>query len=458
MPRYDAYVRVSRVAGREGASFISPAVQREAIYGWAKLRGVEIVQTHVDLDQSGGKLQRPGLDALMARIRAKEIDGLAVARLDRLSRAGVGSALRLVEEIHAAGAGLAVVDLGIDPTTAFGEFGMTLMLAIGRMEHRRFSESWQNAKLRATDRGAKIGPTPFGYERQDDGTLLPGKDGALVTEAFQVAAGRGLHDAATLLTQKSGRMWTTSAARRIFANRTYLGESSLGDHVKADTHPALTTRAVWEAAQHGALSRRAAEAFPLSKLAVCGTCGAPMVAGRAGKGVRTYRCSHTLTQYAGERCPRGAHILAASLEEFVREQVRDAIGRPDLVVGETDSLALAATENTLDLAEMELDAFASDLTLRRALGARYHEHAQARVAAVERAREAYRAQAKRSLAPMALPLPTMLDGPPGEFGELLRSMLVSVVVQPGRGRVAERVTVVPFDADTPSRIPPTGDA
>jgi site-specific DNA recombinase len=68
----DAYVRVSRVAGREGPSFISPSVQREQIAAWAKMRGVEVLQWHEDLDQSGGKLERPGLTALLARIESGE--------------------------------------------------------------------------------------------------------------------------------------------------------------------------------------------------------------------------------------------------------------------------------------------------------------------------------------------------------------------------------------------------
>ena len=72
-----------------------------------------------------------------------------------------------------AGGSIAAVDLGIDPTTPFGEFGMTIMLALARMERRRMSESWEEAKTRALDRGARMGPTPFGYERDSDGRLQP---------------------------------------------------------------------------------------------------------------------------------------------------------------------------------------------------------------------------------------------------------------------------------------------
>ena len=111
----DGYIRVSQTRGREGDSFISPKVQRDRIQAWADMRGVKIGAWHEDLDQSGGKLHRPGLDAMLARIRTGQTGGLAVAHLDRLSRAGVADALRLVESVHEAGAKIAVVDLGIEP-------------------------------------------------------------------------------------------------------------------------------------------------------------------------------------------------------------------------------------------------------------------------------------------------------------------------------------------------------
>jgi hypothetical protein len=40
------YVRVSQVASREGESYISPSVQREAIERWASHKGVTIQERH----------------------------------------------------------------------------------------------------------------------------------------------------------------------------------------------------------------------------------------------------------------------------------------------------------------------------------------------------------------------------------------------------------------------------
>src|SRR5919204_3799051 len=171
----------STPSGRAGETFISPKIQREQIEKWAALRGVEIGQWHEDFDQTGGKLSRPGLDSIMRRIRAGQTRGVAVARLDRFSRAGVADALKVVEEIHAAGGEIAAVDLGVDPMTPFGEFAMTLMLGLARMERRRIAENWLEAQRRAVARGVHIASrTPTGYIRGDDGRLVRDPEAAPV--------------------------------------------------------------------------------------------------------------------------------------------------------------------------------------------------------------------------------------------------------------------------------------
>ena len=299
----DQYVRVSRVAGRSGESFISPDLQREQGAAWASSRGVEVAVVHEDLDQSGGKLERPGLDALMARIRAGETDGVIVSKLDRLSRLGVADALRLVEQITEAGGSIAALDLGLDPTTPFGEFGMTIMLALARMERRRMSEAWEHAKTRALDRGARMGPTPFGYTRDDDGLLVPHPKWArVVTRAFKLAADEGVDAALAYLRKQvpaypsdgrpgvrrkrsaDHRTWSAFTVRRLLRNRSYLGETRYGDRLVRDSHPALVDRVTFERAHPGdeKPQRRPAAVFPLSGFATCANCGEFLVGARAG--------------------------------------------------------------------------------------------------------------------------------------------------------------------------------
>src|SRR5205814_8023485 len=85
----DGYIRVSRRAGREGESFISPEVQRKKISDWAKLHEVEILQWWEEIDQSGAKLARPMFQQALTRCEAGETGGIVVARLDRFARSAV---------------------------------------------------------------------------------------------------------------------------------------------------------------------------------------------------------------------------------------------------------------------------------------------------------------------------------------------------------------------------------
>jgi hypothetical protein len=53
------YVRVSDVGGRSGASFISPAIQRERIAAWCSLYDARLQQLFEELDESGSRADRP---------------------------------------------------------------------------------------------------------------------------------------------------------------------------------------------------------------------------------------------------------------------------------------------------------------------------------------------------------------------------------------------------------------
>ncbi len=442
--RMDGYVRVSRVAGREGESFISPEVQREKIEAWTKLKGVELAEVHTDLDQSGGKLERPGLDALIARIEAGETDGVIVAKLDRLSRLGVADALKLVERIETAGGSMAAIDIGIDPTTPAGELMMTLMLAMARMERRRFAESWEVAKQRAMDRGVKISRTPFGYQREADGTITPhATDGPIVTEAFRLAARSGIGAAlAYLEVSVPDRFWTTTTTRRLLASRTYLGESHYGDRMDANAHDPLTARLTWENAQTTPEGRKPKADFPLSGLPLCGTCGAPMVGGRGGSpSKRTYRCSASLSTSRLAKCPKPVTILADRLEGYVKDELAPVLdGLSVEAVSEDD--AVTEAETAMLAAEDELQAFAADTTARTALGSSYHGHLTARAEAVEEARQVYRELAKQSQRTERL-TGAEIANDPAQLAELLRGAdLIRIEVSPGKGKpVADRVTI-----------------
>jgi DNA invertase Pin-like site-specific DNA recombinase len=441
----DGYVRVSRRLGREGPGYISPRVQRESIERWAEYKGVTIAAWHVDEDETGGTQERPGLVAAVDRAVNGETGGIVSWRIDRFSRYTEGG-LRDLRRLQEGDARLAFVVEDIDTSGPMGRFVYTVMLAMGEYFLETIKAGWVTAKSKAIARGAHIGPTPFGYARADDGTLtVDSIAGPIVSEAFAICARDGLAAAVAFMDERApDRTWTTFTARRFFSQRVYLGQVANGDQVRAGAHEALVTRAVFEAVQHhlgnGERTRRPKEDFPLSGVAVCGSCGAPMVGGRGGADARRmYRCS--------KRCKAPAVTSAIPLEQHVVAFLREAFQHPGMRVG-GESPDLAAAETDLLDAEHELDAFASDLSARRLLGDRYHHHLQQRVDAVEQAREQLHAvMAAADDSAIVVPDELWDDLTPAELSDVLRSTLAGVVVDRGRGPLGARVVVLPKGMD-----------
>src|SRR4051794_14104706 len=117
--RLIGYVRVSRVAGREGESFQSPAVQRERVEAYVRASGHTLLDVFEELDKSGGDSTRPRFQEAIEAVERGEADGIVVARLDRFARS-LGDAIHALRRIEGVGGQLIVQDLGLDATTTHG--------------------------------------------------------------------------------------------------------------------------------------------------------------------------------------------------------------------------------------------------------------------------------------------------------------------------------------------------
>ncbi len=181
----DLYVRVSRVAGREGASFIAPELQTERCRALAQARGLQVGEVLTDLGQSGGKMERAALDEGIERIRQGISSGLIVARLDRFSRTLVGG-LQTPAEIEAAGGVVLDASGDFDTSTPTGRLVLRMMLSLAEFELDRIRENWSVAQRKFVARGGHGGSkVPTGYLRNDDGALsVDPVLGPLVREVF----------------------------------------------------------------------------------------------------------------------------------------------------------------------------------------------------------------------------------------------------------------------------------
>ncbi len=231
----DIYVRVSRVAGREGDSFASPEVQEERCRALAKARGLAVGEVLTDLDQTGGKMSRPQLDLALERIEQGVSGGLLVARLDRFART-VAGALATLERIDELGGVVLTAEGDFDTSTATGELVLGIMLQLAQFELRRIRESWADAQKRAVARGVHISTrVPVGYRRNGDSRLEVDRLTAPHVKEIFLRRARGASwqacadylNAEGVPTFKGGQ-WTPGNARVICTNRVYLGEARAG--------------------------------------------------------------------------------------------------------------------------------------------------------------------------------------------------------------------------------------
>lgn len=448
--RMDGYIRQSR-SPRNGDG-ISPTQQRERIEAWARARDVEIVAWHEDIDQSGKKLVRPGLDALLGRIEAGLTDGVAVAKLDRLSRAGLIDTLRIIERIHGAGASLASDDFGLDPTTKEGEFMLGIILGLARLEWRRTAEDWSDAKTRAVSRGVRLGPAPLGYQHRPDGRLEPSELAPVIAEMFNVAAQDGVRRALAYAREADpGRRWVMAYVRRVLAKRVYLGEISWGGTTVQGAHEPLTDLATWTRAQSAREGRKAPGlTYPLSGGPLrCATCGTDMVGSTSG-GKRKYVCAMNGGRRYGADydCRRRAWADADALEELVlglavieaEHREGDAEAHPEVWPETARAGSVEAERLALESAQLRRDEFAgADLDISP-------EAFAARVAALDKAVEAAQRDFELALA-AAHPQPAWprsveiaragVEGLPAA----LEQLGLEVRVSQGREPLPERVSL-----------------
>ena len=389
--RFDGYIRVSRVAGRGGESFISPRAQRDQITAWAKFRGVEILAWHEDLDRSGGTIDRPGFQRAIERIERGETEGLVVAKLDRFARS-IQAAYQAIGRIDEVGGTFTSVADQFDLSTPSGKLTFNILASFAQFERDRIAESWREARARAIDRGVHL-RTPFGYERGSGGALVPNEDARHVKEAFAMrAAGASWQEIAEYLNRgsrtTSGVRWSARTARTLLQTRTYTGVAWHGEFENRAAHEAIVSDAEFLAARRvrGVTPRRGEGAL-LAGLVRCAGCRYAAKRGKAksrtGEIVRQYRCFGTT---GGGKCPAPVSIVEWRVDELVERAFLNRVGdRAYGEVGEGDDRSLALQR--VSEAEAELRAFASDPEARAVLGdPDWRRALRARAEAVERAK------------------------------------------------------------------------
>jgi site-specific DNA recombinase len=408
---------------------------------WAHRREEPIVLLEPELDESGGRRDRPILATAVETIERGEARGLVVAYLSRASRS-TRHLLELWDRIEAAGGELHAVAENIDTKTPAGRLTRTMLAAIAEHELDVHRERFEAQRASATARGIwQRRQTPLGYQRdRSTRRLVPDSNADRVRRAFLDRLG------GTSLSQIARNLGLTrSGARMLLRNRVYLGELSVGIHTNASAHPAIVTEDEWLAVQRIRSLRPARSSGPvalLGGLVRCASCGHVMSRTTGGGGY-VYACHR---QHSAGRCPRPAAVTLDTLDPHVAAIALDELAKLKATAARSDR-EIAAARAALQAAEAELAAYLEGVAAAGLASGQYAEGARRRKEELERAHE--------HLGDLLGRQEGVVDGAPRKVWErldvdrrnrLLRGLIDCVIVAPaGRGvrvPVSDRTRVI----------------
>jgi DNA invertase Pin-like site-specific DNA recombinase len=133
----------------------TPDNQLVALRSFAEARGWAVTE-FVDHGISGSKDRRPGLDALLAAVRARRVDVVACIKLDRLARS-TRHLVTLAADLEALGVDLIVLDQSIDTTTPSGRLLFHMLAAIAEFERDLIRDRVMAGLRRAKAQGRHLG-------------------------------------------------------------------------------------------------------------------------------------------------------------------------------------------------------------------------------------------------------------------------------------------------------------
>jgi len=362
------YTRVSTDQGLE-QDFNSLDAQREASEAYIKSQaheGWRLVREHYDDGGfSGGSMDRPALQKLLADVKAKRIDVIVVCKVDRLTRS-LADFAKLVEAFDAHGVSFVSVTQSFNTTTSMGRLTLNVLLSFAQFEREVTGERIRDKIAASKKKGMWMGGVvPLGYRVEDRTLRIVDDHAAIVRSLF----GRYLEAGSVVRLKQQldaegfripiridgagrstgGGLFSRGHVYKLLSNPIYVGRIAHKGQIYEGHHPPIVTLDLWDEVQQslsghlGAArtkrTRQSSEALLGGKL--FDDRGNRMSPSWARKGSKRWRYYVSQAALQGDKS-KAASILrvpAADVEEVVTE----AVGKLSL-----SDASLAGIRNLID--------------------------------------------------------------------------------------------------------------
>jgi site-specific DNA recombinase len=343
------YTRKSSEEGLE-QSFSSLQAQREACEAFIRSQKSEgwlvLPEPYDDGGLSGGTLERPALERLLANIDAGQVDLIVVYKVDRLTRS-LADFAKLVERLEARSVSFVSVTQQFNTSTSMGRLTLNVLLSFAQFEREVTGERIRDKIAASKAKGMWMGGfLPLGYDAVAEGLVINPIEAEAVRSIFQgyleLKSVRLLQEALERQGVKSkqrpncagrvagGASFSRGALYHLLSNPIYLGRIRHREKVHPGQHQAILDEETFDRVQKLLAEQRVQRkvrskshhSSPLAGKAFDET-GDRLIPSHANKGKVRYRyyVSQRLIA-AKQRHGQGWRLPAKELEDAVFEIIR----------------------------------------------------------------------------------------------------------------------------------------
>lgn len=362
------YTRKSSEEGLE-QGFNSLDAQREACAAYILSQASEgwqlIAQEYDDGGISGGTLQRPALQQLLADVAAGKVDIIVVYKVDRLTRSLLDFA-KLVEALDKAGTSFVSITQSFNTTTSMGRLTLNMLLSFAQFEREVTAERIRDKVAASKAKGMWMGGIPpLGYRPDGRSLAIAEEHADLVRDiyaryaklkAVRLVADQLVNEGIKVPPRTTGTgralgggFFSRGQINAILKNPIYVGDIPHRGKVFAGNHPPIIPRAEWDQVQHllaahvkGSRSGSTRHPHPLAGLLI-DEAGEPLIASHTSKGKRRYRYYVSKALHHRTGATSGIRLPAQEIEQVVAAELAEMLDDP-LQVAERLGVELAPAD------------------------------------------------------------------------------------------------------------------
>jgi site-specific DNA recombinase len=372
------YTRKSSEEGLE-QDFNSLHAQREACEAFIKSQAGEgwrlVKSAYDDGGLSGGTMERPALQRLLADINQGLIDVVVVYKVDRLTRSLTDFA-KMVEVFDARGVSFVAVTQQFNTTTSMGRLTLNVLLSFAQFEREVTGERIRDKIAASKQRGMWMGGlVPLGYDVTDRRLVVNESEAETVRKIFRryLELGsvrllmedlnrRGIRSKVRVAgngKRSGGNSFFRGALYALLSNPIYIGQIRHKGVHHPGLHQPIVDRELWDATQlllRSHAVRRAPRATTSAPSPLTGRLfdesGQSLTPSHAVKGERRYRyyVSRNLIKGTADSERGGWRLPAPEIERTVTSAAYTILG---------DEAAIANAALAIGLAEHQLPSLFS---------------------------------------------------------------------------------------------------